>query len=36
MTYDTVNGMQHLRKRQKLLMQFLEMLYKAVSPMNDL
>lgn len=36
MTYDTVNWKQHLRKLQKQLMQFLEMLYKAVSQMNDL
>lgn len=27
---------EHLRKLQKQLMQFLEMLYKAVSQMNDL
>lgn len=36
MTYDTVSWKQHLRKLQKQLMQFLEMLYKAVSQMNDL
>lgn len=36
MTYDIVNWMQHLRKLQKQLMQFLEMLYKAVLQMNDL
>lgn len=36
MTYDTAKWKQHWRKLQKQLMQFLEMLYEAVSPMNDL
>lgn len=36
MTVDTAKRKQHLRKLQKQLMQFLEMLYEAVLQMNDL
>lgn len=36
MTYDTAKRKQHWRKLQKQLMPFLEMVYEAVSQMNDL